>query len=971
MANGHAHDANVIVANNGDIIRLVGTGGQVGVAPVGGVMSPIGFLTFNYDVQGFPTATERIIPRVVTGCATALAACAGMSAGPLDYTPGGPDLAGQLPNPQVTGARATNGVGDIGGTPETVDGVSLMMGSEIHAESGDAFIYGGAANDTIYGGGQNDTIITGYADNWVSGGYGDQCIIGGGGRCFISRDSSAYGEPLYGVAAIPAGQISQLITTPGNVQQATINVNGALKYTAILYPYNWDPTTWASPGQTNNNPTFSTGCKPNKPCLHYQPTFGHNVIYGGWGGGVIHGGPGQSALSGAEAPENGYANNYNLNGDPLNVAPYAATPFETDWYHPFNPGNPMGFVPLSAIVHGNANRATLMGKASYFNPEFPRLKVMLNPDGSACVWTTGSAPISCLNFFLNFYEKDGGLPLDTKWYPGTGHPQIPVTGDKAIFGDLGNDYIVGGMGRVRVFGGWGNDTIDLRANLNIDGGLNDQPVPNPDGTFGTPAWEALAFGGGGQDILIAGTAGDRLIDWVGNHNSYYVPFSPFGMPTVSRTLQPQLHVFLYQLSQSDGADQTLGPRYGGDPARNGEPFGELGLVLQHDAAWHSQVGPPFNEMPENLGGTGIDIQKTANIRPIGSPGTDPPSDFPAPVLSLPFNTNAVGAVAVPVSVTGTPGASVTFDITDGVKHVTASGVVGSGGTFATVVNLSGLADGTLTATATLTGGGAPNATVTNYMGKASTLPAAPTLSTPVYANNVNQGSIQLTITGAPFTLVDFSITDGSDINGGEDVIPVGGIVYEYLDVTWLVDGTLTASASLTNAVGNSTVSNATLTKDTVAPYLVVTGVPAKYITSSNGGYMTFLAEVGSIAQYYITDGVHVVTGSKSINSSAQWNSGAYFGSMNDGPVTATATDTDPEGNVSTIVYNLIKETTAPGGSFTIGGPVIGGVAATNNPTLALSLALSAPSGIATVAYSTNADRPTEPQCPIRQPRRSP
>src|SRR4029077_17670332 len=95
-------------------------------------------------------------------------------------------------------------------------------------------------------------------------------------------------------------------------------------------------------------------------------------------------------------------------------------------------------------------------------------------------------------------------------------------------------------------------------------------------TAGAPAWEALTCGAAGQDIYFAGTGGDRLIDWVGNHNSFYVPFSPFGMPTVSRTLQPALQDFLYALSKSDGADQLLGVRYGGDPARNGEPFGELG-----------------------------------------------------------------------------------------------------------------------------------------------------------------------------------------------------------------------------------------------------------------------------------------------------------------------------------------------------------------------------------------------------------
>jgi hypothetical protein len=35
-----------------------------------------------------------------------------------------------------------------------------------------------------------------------------------------------------------------------------------------------------------------------------------------------------------------------------------------------------------------------------------------------------------------------------------------------------------------------------------------------------------------------------------------VPFSPFGIATVSRQVEPQLPEFLYALSQSDGADPT-------------------------------------------------------------------------------------------------------------------------------------------------------------------------------------------------------------------------------------------------------------------------------------------------------------------------------------------------------------------------------------------------------------------------------
>src|SRR5258708_4570047 len=301
--NAHAHDANVITSHSADVTRLVGTkstyGAGSGVATFNfnPANQPAGaYLNYNYDLTGYPTATERIIARAVTV---------------LDNTPGGPDLAGQTAaGPQVTGNKATNGAGDIGGNavPGNWGGSgqpagTLMQGSEIHAESGDAFIYGGPADDTIFGGPQNDTIILGYGDNWVSGGRGDQCIIGGGGRCLTSRNGFA--EPLYGIGAITnstSPSLNQLITTPGNVQQAVIDVAGALNYSALLYPYNWDPATYVSPGGSNGHPTYSTNCKDNKTYPTYMTVYGHNIIYGGWGNARGHRGPRHSAPSCAAAP---------------------------------------------------------------------------------------------------------------------------------------------------------------------------------------------------------------------------------------------------------------------------------------------------------------------------------------------------------------------------------------------------------------------------------------------------------------------------------------------------------------------------------------------------------------------------------------------------------------------------------------------------------------------------------------------
>jgi Ca2+-binding RTX toxin-like protein len=507
----------------------------------------------------------------------------------LDYTPGGPDLAGQA-GPIVTG--------DLGGT------------AEIHAESGDATIYGGPGNDVIFGGSGNDTIIGGYGNNWITGGTGQNCIIGTDGRCYASRVGQASGEPLYGVA--PITSVSQLVSLQGGMQQALINVNDALKYAALVFPDILDPNT-AAPSQT------------------FRGKWTNNIIYGGFGTDAIHAGPGESAISGALAPVLAYTNNYDFNGN------LTAAAIESDWYHPRNPGNPLGYNPTTT-------------KFALYDAADPRRKILLTPAGLLDKTMTG------LPWILDFNANEG--PVNKYWSNGTSFPPSPTQGNDAIFGDVGNKWIVSGPGRDRVYAGWGNDMADIRGTLDQNGGLND-------GTVANPSTESLAFGGAGIDVLIASSAGDRLIDWGGNHGAtYLVPFSPFGEPTVSRTPSPGMQNFLLQLSQSDGADLTMGLRHGGTAARNGEPFGELAMVIPGDAAWRAQHGAPRDPMVHGTGSR--DTLRTNAVKPIESPGTlafiDPPAAPPAaptsgPALPTPIAASTTSATTAVV--TGTPATEAT------------------------------------------------------------------------------------------------------------------------------------------------------------------------------------------------------------------------------------------------------------------------------------------------------------------------
>jgi len=157
---------------------------------------------------------------------------------------------------------------------------------------------------------------------------------------------------------------------------------------------------------------------------------------------------------------------------------------------------------------------------------------------------------------------------------------------------------VGGRGSDHLYGGRGNDVLNADDNFNTNGGLNDVP------DTGAFAEADSVFGGGGRDTLLGNCGDDRLIDWVGEFNTYIVPFAPFGDRTVTRQIAPGIVDFLLKVSKSDGADQTrVGTGTGlGTAARNGEPFGELGMVLQQDSDWQAQTGGPADDQAGNKPG---------------------------------------------------------------------------------------------------------------------------------------------------------------------------------------------------------------------------------------------------------------------------------------------------------------------------------------------------------------------------------
>ena len=435
---------------------------------------------------------------------------------------------------------------------------SYGVADEVHAESGDDSVYGLLGDDSLYGDSDDDDIIGGQGNDWISGGTGLDGVLGGDGRIFTSRNLDGGADPLseaiYGIDYVDTNQV---ISTPGNIQQSTIHLAGYLKKTVDLIPF-FPQSSDAVPGlvdRVNNSADVDND--------------DNDIIFGGLGSDSLHGGFGSDAISGAEAMR------MTMGGLPL--------PYSFD-----NPGNPGDILAYGTGVDGEGNaRPNEFAAYDEFNP---RPEVWIDPVTFSFVdpGTPGAVP-----FVLNFDPADGAA---TDPVSGDG-PAVASDGDDVIFGDLGHDWLVGGTGRDHLWGGFGDDLLNADDDHD-SGGANDTPDT-------ANSYADIAYGGGGRDILIGNTGGDRLIDWVGEFNSYIVPFAPFGAFTISRNVQPQIYDYLYDLSEADGADTTRVAD--GTPARNGEPYGEIGAVKQQDAFWQDQTGAPDDPQPGNIPGGKRDV----------------------------------------------------------------------------------------------------------------------------------------------------------------------------------------------------------------------------------------------------------------------------------------------------------------------------------------------------------------------------
>ena len=240
--------------------------------------------------------------------------------------------------------------------------------------------------------------------------------------------------------------LNEFIYTPGQVQTATHQRAGSSSRPSTSRSTTWARTINLGQNHVANQPTFDANNSDD-------------IIFGGWGGDWIHGGAGDDAISGAEAIGV---------GGTLRGTRSTSTPTATrsgleyiDFAHPCNPGDVLHFGADTNPGTANNHNELRLGEFLLYDEYDPRRVILFNADGS--VWK-GATPPWARQFFLNNEAASGNwvtacIAVDNQGNCTGTITNQPSDGDDAIFGDLGNDWSVGGTGQDTIWAGWGNDLL--------------------------------------------------------------------------------------------------------------------------------------------------------------------------------------------------------------------------------------------------------------------------------------------------------------------------------------------------------------------------------------------------------------------------------------------------------------------------------------------------------------------------------
>ena len=251
-------------------------------------------------------------------------------------------------------------------------------------------------------------------------------------------------------------------------------------------------------------------------------------------------------------------------------------------------------------------------------------------------------------------------------------------------------------------------------------------------------------------------------------------------------------------------------------------------------------------------------------------------DTVAPSITLSSVTDPVNlsdANNVSASGTGEAGATISVAVSDGTNSTTAQTTTAdaSGNWSISGIDVSSLADGTITFTATATDAAGNSSSTDMTAAKDTVAPAVAvtTVTNPVtLASHTSAAASGTGEVGAAISLVvgdgthsTIPMTTTVDANG---TWSVSGI-----DLSTLADGTITFTATATDAAGNTAQSSMTATKTTVAVTVVTNPVNSANVTSTSA---SGTGEVGATVSLVVSDGTNSTTPmTTTVDANGNWS----------------------------------------------------------------------------------------------------
>ena len=371
-----------------------------------------------------------------------------------------------------------------------------------------------------------------------------------------------------------------------------------------------------------------------------------DVIFGGWDDDFLHGASGDDAIGGGEALPTSYVQHFSnpatctQNGDPKHPANAPVCEdglIRTDWTRPYNRGNLLLFGADDDPWLANKPLKPELGEFYLYDEYDPRRAILFNTNGTTwgCAEFTNSGhhcprrrPTPAdKQFFLNFDANDAiarpvvgcgvfannGTCLRSERDPAERRQRRHVRRPRQRLALRRHR-----PGRhLRRLGQRPPERrrrpVDVRPTTRL-------PATNcwaNESTDTHPIYEDRATAAPASTSCIGNTGGDRLIDWVGEHNSYLVPFSAVRdrhrqPPERAAAARVPLRALGERRRRPDPRLRHRRCAHTAGPERRVR--GRAGPRHPEDKGyWQQQSGPPSDPQPGNIGGNKRDVLRSANF----------------------------------------------------------------------------------------------------------------------------------------------------------------------------------------------------------------------------------------------------------------------------------------------------------------------------------------------------------------------